>query len=83
MCSVEKRGTEDATAVRDRLMWVACTVPWGHVMSGPVLQPRACLGLWPYCSQPVESVIMSMARVLGSHLRPSWCLGAMLPSGPY
>lgn len=35
-CNVRRSGTEDSVAVRNRLMWVACTVTWRHVMSGPV-----------------------------------------------
>ena len=46
-CAVERGTTEEAKAVRSRLMWVACLPCRARVTSGPGLLPRPMSGLAP------------------------------------
>lgn len=70
--AMERGRTEKVKTVRNRLMWVACLLPWAMVTSSPRLLPR------------VMSRSMSATNGhkdvwgLSHHLWPYWCLPCRL-----
>lgn len=85
-CTVVRTRTEDPKVLKNRLIWVAHTVPWGQGMSvycsrgsGSVTQQQ--LGS---VSMSVVLVTMKSSQVvscLGCHLRSCYCPTTMLLLG--
>lgn len=89
--TVERSETEDTMAGGKRQIWMACVALWGHLMSWPVMQPRAKSG--SMALPQLGSMLMSKAHVAteGSvdsscpdhYLKVRWSLRVMLSLGPY
>lgn len=45
LCTIERDRSEEAKAMKNRLMWEACLPPGDIVLSGPGLWPSAMSGL--------------------------------------
>lgn len=73
--AVEIGGTEKAKVARKRLMRLACAATGAMVTSRPELLPRTMSG--SVCSVTTQGHMDTQG--LGCHLRPSWCVRAMLP----
>lgn len=90
-CPMERGKFEDAKAVWNTLMCVACLAPGAMDTLRPDLQPMAISETMGLLQQ--GSMSMSMApfatkfcvdtQCLGQHLKPCWCLRVMWPGESY
>ena len=77
--AVETSGTEKAKVTRKRLVRLACAATRAMVTSRPELLSRTTSGsVWMSVASVTTQGRMD-AQGLGCHLRPSWCVRAMLP----